>query len=110
MRQVILDTETTGLEVQRGHRVIEIGCIELVQRRRTGREFHTYLDPERDIDEGARAVTGLTDATAVDGGYGHTCAVRSTGAVACWGGNGAGQLGDGAAPIMPFPTPVKGFG
>ena len=61
MRQVILDTETTGLEVQRGHRVIEIGCIELVQRRRTGREFHTYLDPEREIDEGARAVTGLTE-------------------------------------------------
>ena len=48
MRQVILDTETTGLEVQRGHRVIEIGCIELVQRRRTGREFHTYLNPDRE--------------------------------------------------------------
>ncbi len=61
MRQVVLDTETTGLEVQRGHRVIEIGCVELVQRRRTGREFHTYLDPERDIDEGARAVTGISD-------------------------------------------------
>jgi DNA polymerase-3 subunit epsilon len=61
MRQVILDTETTGLEVQRGHRVIEIGCVELVQRRRTGREFHTYLNPDREIDEGARAVTGISD-------------------------------------------------
>lgn len=61
MRQVILDTETTGLEVQRGHRVIEIGCVELVQRRRTNREFHTYLNPDRAIDEGARAVTGISD-------------------------------------------------
>lgn len=61
MRQIILDTETTGLEVQRGHRVIEIGCVELVQRRRTGREFHTYLNPDRAIDEGARAVTGIDD-------------------------------------------------
>ena len=61
MRQVILDTETTGLEVQRGHRVIEIGCIELVQRRATGRRFHCYLNPDRSIDEGARAVTGISD-------------------------------------------------
>ncbi|MEO5622648.1 MAG: DNA polymerase III subunit epsilon [Dokdonella sp.] len=61
MRQVILDTETTGLEVQRGHRVIEIGCIELVQRRPTGRTFHYYLNPDRRIDEGARAVTGISD-------------------------------------------------
>jgi DNA polymerase-3 subunit epsilon len=61
MRQVILDTETTGLEVQRGHRLVEIGCIELVQRRPTGRTFHTYLNPERPMDEGARAVTGLDD-------------------------------------------------
>jgi len=66
MRQVILDTETTGLEVQRGHRVIEIGCIELVQRRRTGREFHTYLNPDRAIDEGARAVTGISDEFLLD--------------------------------------------
>ncbi|HEU4662827.1 MAG TPA: DNA polymerase III subunit epsilon [Dokdonella sp.] len=66
MRQVILDTETTGLEVQRGHRVIEIGCIELVQRRRTGREFHTYLNPDREIDEGARAVTGIADEFLLD--------------------------------------------
>jgi len=61
MRQIILDTETTGLEVQRGHRVIEIGCVELVQRRVTGRRFHRYLNPERAIDEGARAVTGISE-------------------------------------------------
>jgi DNA polymerase-3 subunit epsilon len=61
MRQVILDTETTGLEVQRGHRIIEIGCVEFVQRRPTGRTFHCYLNPDRQIDEGARAVTGIED-------------------------------------------------
>ena len=61
MRQIILDTETTGLEVQRGHRIIEIGCVELVQRRPTGRRFHYYLNPDRTIDEGARAVTGISD-------------------------------------------------
>ena len=66
MRQIILDTETTGLEVQRGHRVIEIGCVELVQRRRSGREFHTYLNPDRAIDEGARAVTGISDEFLLD--------------------------------------------
>jgi DNA polymerase-3 subunit epsilon len=60
LRQVILDTETTGLEVGKGHRVIEIGCIELVERRPTGRQFHRYLNPERDIDPGAAEVTGLT--------------------------------------------------
>src|SRR6476646_7515634 len=61
MRQVVLDTETTGLEVQRGHRLIEIGCIELAERRPTGNRFHVYLNPERAIDEGARAVTGISD-------------------------------------------------
>ena len=66
MRQIILDTETTGLEVQRGHRVIEIGCVELVQRRRSGREFHTYLNPDRAIDEGARQVTGIADEFLLD--------------------------------------------
>lgn len=60
LRQVILDTETTGLEVGKGHRVIEIGCIELVERRPTGRQFHRYLNPERDIDPGAAEVTGLS--------------------------------------------------
>jgi len=60
MRQIVLDTETTGLEVDREHRIIEIGCIELVHRRLTGRSFHRYLNPERDIDEGAQQVHGLS--------------------------------------------------
>jgi DNA polymerase III subunit epsilon len=60
MRQIVLDTETTGLEAERGHRIIEIGCVELVNRRPSGRQFHRYLNPERDIDEGARAVHGIT--------------------------------------------------
>jgi DNA polymerase-3 subunit epsilon len=60
MRQVVLDTETTGLEVELEHRVIEIGCVELFNRRLTGRSFHRYLNPERDIDEGALEVHGLT--------------------------------------------------
>ncbi len=60
MRQVVLDTETTGLEVEQRHRVIEIGCVELFNRRLTGRTYHQYLNPERDIDEGAQQVHGLT--------------------------------------------------
>jgi len=60
MRQIILDTETTGLEPELGHRIIEIGCIEVVGRRRTGRAFHRYLCPDRDIDAGALQVHGLT--------------------------------------------------
>ena len=60
MRQVVLDTETTGLEVEQQHRVIEIGCVELFNRRLTGRNFHQYLNPQRDIDEGAQQVHGLT--------------------------------------------------
>ena len=60
MRQVILDTETTGLEPELGHRIIEIGCIEVVSRRRTGRVFHRYLCPDRDIDPGALQVHGIT--------------------------------------------------
>jgi DNA polymerase III subunit epsilon len=59
MRQIVLDTETTGLEPGLGHRIVEIGCVELVNRRLTGRRFHRYLNPERDIDEGALAVHGL---------------------------------------------------
>ena len=61
MRQVILDTETTGLEPEQGHRVIEVGCIEVVNRRRTGRKFHRYLWPDREIDAGALQVHGLTE-------------------------------------------------
>jgi DNA polymerase-3 subunit epsilon len=60
MRQVVLDTETTGLEVDLGHRIIEIGCIELAGRRRTGRTFHRYLCPERAIDVAALEVHGIT--------------------------------------------------
>lgn len=61
MRQVVLDTETTGLEVSKGHRIIEIGCIELLERRPSGRTFHAYLNPHRAVDEGARAVHGISD-------------------------------------------------
>lgn len=61
MRQVVLDTETTGLEVRQGHRLIEIACLEMVERRLTGRRYQTYLNPDRAIDEGARQVTGIED-------------------------------------------------
>ena len=60
LRQVVLDTETTGLSAEDGHRIVEIGCIEIVDRRLTGRSLHLYLNPERDIDAGALAVHGLT--------------------------------------------------
>jgi DNA polymerase III subunit epsilon len=60
MRQVVLDTETTGLEPSQGHRVIEIGAVEIVNRRQTRRHFHSYLQPDRDIDDGALAVHGIT--------------------------------------------------
>ncbi len=59
-RLIVLDTETTGLNAKLGDRVIEIGCVELFSRRVTDRNFHTYLDPERDIEEGAAKVHGLT--------------------------------------------------
>lgn len=60
MRQIVLDTETTGLEPGRGHRLVEIGCIELCERRRTGKRFQRYLNPEREIDQGALEVHGLS--------------------------------------------------
>ena len=60
MRQIVLDTETTGLEPELGHRIIEIGCVELVNRRATGRTFHRYLNPEREIDDAALAVHGIS--------------------------------------------------
>lgn len=66
MRQVVLDTETTGLEVRQGHRLIEIACVELVERRLSGRHYQTYLNPERAIDEGARQVTGIEDEFLLD--------------------------------------------
>jgi DNA polymerase-3 subunit epsilon len=60
MRQIVLDTETTGLNPRSGDRVIEIGCVELFNRRLTGNNFHSYINPERDSEEGALAVHGLT--------------------------------------------------
>jgi DNA polymerase III subunit epsilon len=60
MRQVVLDTETTGLEAAQGHRIIEIGCVELLSRRATGRHFHRYLNPEREVEAGAQAVHGMS--------------------------------------------------
>lgn len=60
MRQIILDTETTGLDARQGHRIIEIAAVELVNRRLTGQHFHRYLNPEREIDEGALQVHGIT--------------------------------------------------
>ena len=61
MRQIVLDTETTGLEVSEGHRIIEIGCIELRHRRPTGRHWHRYLRPGREVEPGALAVHGITN-------------------------------------------------
>ena len=66
MRQVVLDTETTGLEVRDGHRIIELGCVELIGRRLTERRLHRYVNPGRPIDYGAREVHGLTDEFLVD--------------------------------------------
>ena len=60
MRQIVLDTETTGLEVSQGHRIIEIGCIELVNRRVTGNHWHYYVNPDREIDSGAFEVHGIS--------------------------------------------------
>jgi DNA polymerase-3 subunit epsilon len=60
VRQIVLDTETTGLDWQQGHRVIEIGCVEILHRRRTTNSFHCYLNPERDIDPGAQEIHGLS--------------------------------------------------
>ena len=60
MRQIFLDTETTGLEHKLGHRIIEIGCVEMRNRRLTNHHFHRYLNPDRDIDAGALAVHGIS--------------------------------------------------
>ena len=61
MRQVVLDTETTGLEVERGHRILEIGAVEIIDRKATGNHFHEYINPQRAIDSGALEVHGLTE-------------------------------------------------
>jgi DNA polymerase-3 subunit epsilon len=66
LRQIVLDTETTGLEAQDGHRIIEIGCVELLNRRLTQNRFHYYLNPERQIDEGAIEVHGITNESLLD--------------------------------------------
>lgn len=66
MRQIILDTETTGLYPEKGHRVIEIGCLEMINRRLTGNHLHLYLNPERDIEQGAVNVHGITESFLAD--------------------------------------------
>jgi DNA polymerase-3 subunit epsilon len=66
MRQLVLDTETTGLDPAQGHRIIEIGAIEIVDRRPTDRRFHQYLQPDREIDEGAQEVHGITNGFLAD--------------------------------------------
>lgn len=66
MRQIILDTETTGLDISQGHRLIEIGALEMVNRRLTGNRFHSYLNPEREIEPGAAEVHGITTEMLLD--------------------------------------------
>ena len=66
MRQIVLDTETTGLEPSQGHRIIEIGCVELINRRLTGKHYHQYLQPDREIDEGAIEVHGISNEFLLD--------------------------------------------
>ena len=65
-RQIVLDTETTGLEPREGHRIIEIGCVEIINRRLTGNNYHQYLQPDREIDAGAAEVHGISDEFLVD--------------------------------------------
>lgn len=60
MRQIVLDTETTGIGAESGHRIIEIGCVELLDRKLTGKHFHVYLNPQRAVDEGAFRVHGIS--------------------------------------------------
>lgn len=66
MRQIVLDTETTGLEPSDGHRIIEIGCVELLERRLTGNTYHQYIQPDREIDAGAIEVHGITNESLAD--------------------------------------------
>ena len=66
MRQVVLDTETTGIEPSQGHRIIEIGCVELIERKLTGRHYHQYINPQREVDEEAVAVHGLDNTFLAD--------------------------------------------
>jgi len=62
MRQVILDTETTGLRTEDGHRIIEIGCLEMIDRKLTGKHYHQFINPKREIESGAVAIHGITNA------------------------------------------------
>lgn len=66
MRQVVLDTETTGLDWERGHRIIEIGCVEIINRRQTGETFHQYINPQREVDDAAQEVHGLSSKDLAD--------------------------------------------
>ena len=66
LKQIVLDTETTGISAKKGHRIIEIGCLLLVDRQKTKETFHVYLNPDRDIDEGAKAVHGIDEAFLAD--------------------------------------------
>ena len=61
MRQIVLDTETTGIEISQGNRILEIGCVEMISRRVTGNNFHAYINPQRASEEGALAVHGITE-------------------------------------------------
>ena len=61
MRQIVLDTETTGIDPKKGNRIIEIGCVELIDRKLTGNHFHVYINPEREVEEGAFKVHGISD-------------------------------------------------
>ena len=61
MRQVVLDTETTGIDPAKGHRIIEIGCVELINRKLTGNHFHVYINPERVVEQEAIEVHGITN-------------------------------------------------
>ena len=66
MRQVVLDTETTGIDPKQGHKIIEIGCVELENRRLTGRHYHVYINPQREIEQEAIDVHGITNEQVAD--------------------------------------------
>ncbi|MFW5823991.1 MAG: DNA polymerase III subunit epsilon [Marinobacter sp.] len=66
MRQIVLDTETTGIDPAGGHRIIEIGCVELIERQLTGRHYHVYINPEREVEEEAISVHGITNGFLAD--------------------------------------------
>ena len=61
MRQIVLDTETTGIDPEQGHRIIEIGCVEMMERKLTGRHYHVYINPEREVEAEAISIHGITN-------------------------------------------------